>query len=264
MEQVTVDPCELSADSLDFTVYNAVREWRRLKPAAEEAVVQLKSQARRKAREEKARKAQVGGATEWEGPSDVSLRYFFGHACWDARHVVTKNLFSSVKWMQVMIGKAGVAKFNTNKVMCMADGKITSHACPQKSSTEEVTYTHVLVQEEKQRRQQEAEEAEEARREAAKASGSRGGARASSSAAAAALTNGTKNSTNGDAGAMEEKSEEDEGIEVMEERDLDQARQLTARLTGNFFDLTKMDEEKVSALGAISRGIAHCKQEGGC
>ena len=36
-----------------------MREWRGLKPAAEEAVVQLKSNARRQAREDKARKAQV-------------------------------------------------------------------------------------------------------------------------------------------------------------------------------------------------------------
>ncbi len=42
-------------------VYNAVREWRRLRPAADEAVVQLKAQARRQAREDKARKAQVRG-----------------------------------------------------------------------------------------------------------------------------------------------------------------------------------------------------------
>ncbi|KAF5829652.1 hypothetical protein DUNSADRAFT_15693 [Dunaliella salina] len=154
-------PAEM--DCLLAQVYNAVREWRRLKPAADEAVVQLKSQARRKAREDKARKAQ----------------------------------------------------------------------------------------EEKRRRQEEAEEAEEACREAAKASGSKGGTKASSSSAAApARTNGAKKSTSGAACAMEEDSEEDEGIQVMEERNLDQvlqARQATARLTGNFFDLTKIDEEKVAA-----------------
>lgn len=40
-------------------VYSAVLEWRELKPAADEAVEQLKSQARRQARMDKARKAQV-------------------------------------------------------------------------------------------------------------------------------------------------------------------------------------------------------------
>uniref|UniRef100_A0A7S3VHT8 Strawberry notch AAA domain-containing protein n=1 Tax=Dunaliella tertiolecta TaxID=3047 RepID=A0A7S3VHT8_DUNTE len=51
---------ELSNASLDrllAQVYTAVCEWRGLKPAAEEAVVELKSRARRQAREEKARKA---------------------------------------------------------------------------------------------------------------------------------------------------------------------------------------------------------------
>lgn len=147
-------PDSLSLSVPSFQIYMAVREWRGLPPAADEAVEKLKVEARRQAREDKARAALVS--------------LVLGCFC-------SVCLFSS--------------QFKCS--LCSQTDSRHELQCIDSLLTHSHTQTHTS-QEEKRQRMLEREEAEQARRDAAAAGGASTSDRRPAAAAAAAAGKAAK------------------------------------------------------------------------